>query len=171
MAPIHGCIEAGLFWRITISSAPPSPRHAIVFVHGACRKASGANGGREHILQCTRPSPPCIHSHVIPARHRKKRAAKAPKSWDAPGHGLHLPPHELQETSQANSPILCRDRGSDKAMDLSLQTKEKVPATVAGRAHRGVPAYSSGQISRSSSASLAPPLTICWRCMFSSFVL
>jgi hypothetical protein len=32
---------------------------------------------------------------------------------------FHLPPHELQETPQANSVTLRRDRGRDKAAGLS----------------------------------------------------
>jgi hypothetical protein len=83
---------------------------------------------------------------------------------------FHLPPHELQETPQANSVTLRRDRGRYKAAGLSWQYEKRFPVIVAGRAHRNISVYSSGQISRSSSASRAPPLMICWRCMFSSFV-
>jgi hypothetical protein len=90
-----------------------------------------------------------------------------------------LPPDEqwplLADTNRFNEAMGLphahrRDRGRDKAAGLSLQYEKRFPVTVAGRAHRNISVYSSGQISRSSSASRAPPLMICWRCMFSSFV-
>jgi hypothetical protein len=39
---------------------------------------------------------------------------------------FHLPPHELQETPQANSVTLRRDRGRDKAAGLSWQYEKKL---------------------------------------------
>src|ERR1700730_4453176 len=54
-----------------------------------------------------------------PRRGIEEPSAKVPKSWGASGHGLHLPPNELEETPQAIATTLRRVRGFGKAMGLS----------------------------------------------------
>ena len=113
-----GCIEAGLFCRVTISSARPLRRSGIFLfmVHAKKLRRTMARASALLAVRAaiTMPSLACD-----PRRGIEEPSAKVPKSWGAPGHGLHLPPNELEETPQAIATTLRRVRGLGKAVGLS----------------------------------------------------